>query len=645
MGYGRAWHGLSWYGLSNYYRSTSIPVGATVAERVTLYLLAKGLVAQAQTCPIPVLAHISQGRSQCSISATGLIIGWKYRAIDASGVVASKKSASIGAGAWISSKERHAIQSGGRVSTHGRASVAVICRVTGVSEWAINARGHISSTKLQMWTVGGQIADTRAALIYAFGKVATSRSLGIATRGHVCGRANLSIPARGAVSSRETWSIAARGGVGEWWLSRITCAGCISISRLHEIRAGGGVAVAGNRAGINVRGAVTKPQHKSIVVGGLVIISPYYSLNGWDLTGQMLEGLKASGPEPKFEKISFRGRLDSKLVDQGYSPMEYSFEAHFSQIEDAFDYVRQMQDSSGDGRFYPGDSAYFHKVRAISTERVKRRSRYMFVIKTKVFLEKPYLYSILSTEWTLSQVSLPRTSGDIINRGHIDMPPELVRIVGRYGSAYVKGLRISIMDGVTEISYLPLSDRLLSDEVLELDEDGRLTCTYSDDYSSCTRFTRDATCSNATCSSGKVTIGNNGHVVYDFRGVWPLMENMKLTATLKVLAGTPAIEISTDGGATYTPVVSGSQIRSGVRATYYLADTVGHKHVLVRFRCGSSDSLEIDDVEFVGVRRVSASMLPKIAAGSARQIRITDDPDSGHLVDLYVRFREARLPI
>jgi hypothetical protein len=644
MGYGRAWFGLSWYGLSNYHRSTSVQVTATVAELRTLPLIAKGMVAQAQTCPLPVLVRVSVGKTH-SISATGLIIGRKSRAIDAKGMVAAKKSASIGAGAWVSSAGQHVIQTGGRVAASNRMSVAVTGRVTGVSTWEISAFGYVSSEKLHTCTAGGRIADARAALIYAFGKVASPRSAGIAARGQVCGRANLSIPTRGAVSRPETRSIAVRSCIGEPHLYSISCAGHVSAPGHYDILAGGLVALGGNRAGVNVRGAVTRPQHKSIVVGGLVIASPYYSLNSWNLTGQMLEGLKASGPEPKFEKISFRGRLDSRLVDQGYGPMEYTFDVHFSKIDDAFEYVRQMQDSSGDGRFYPGDSAYFHKVRAVATERVRRRGRYMFVIKTKVYLEKPYLYSDQCSEWSLDQVSLPRTSGNFINRGHIDMPLELVRIVGRYNTTYVKGLKLSIMDGVTEVACVPLSDRLLSDEVLELDEDGVLTCTYSDDYSSCTRFTRDAVSSNAYCSAGKVTIGNNGYVVYEFRGVWPLMQNMILTAVLNVLGGSPAVEVSTDGGATYTQVISGSQILSGVKATYYLTDTTGYRNVLVRFRCGSSDSLEIDEVEFKGVRRISTSQIPKIAAGSTRQIRITDDPASGHLVDIYARFREARLPV
>lgn len=642
MGYGLAWYGLSWYGLCNYFRSSSQQVKATVAERRPLSLPTTGNVAHLRASPIPIVVHISPGRLDTMIPAKGRVIGRRDSSLGAGGVVAAKNYASIGAWAWIATQIQHAIQAGGRVSTPGLASVPAICRITGTSSYGIHASGSISLRETRALPAGGRISDFRSSIYaYAFGKIAIPRSTGIATRTHICGRARISIPVRGAVALARVWSIAACGGVGEPHIINISCTGRVSAPGHNNIQARGLVARGGNRAGVNVRGAVTRPQHRSLTVGGLVILSPYYSLNNWDLTGQILEGLKASGPEPKFERISFRGRMDARLVDQGYSPMEYSFEVHFPKIEEAFDYVKQMQDP-GDGRFFPGDSMYFHKVRAISTERVKRRGRHMFVIKTTVYLEKPYLYSILTSEWELNQVSLPRTSGDIINRGHIDMPPELVRIVGRYNSAYVKGLRLSIMDGVTEDSYLLLSDRLLSDEILELDEDGRLTSTYYDDYSSCTRFNRDTIRSNASCS-GKVTIGNDGYVVYDLRGAWPLMENMRLTATLRVLEGAPVVEVSTDGGATYTPVVS--QIRSGVRGTYYLTDTVGHRNVLVRFQCGSSDSLEINDVEFVGVRRVSASMLPKIAAGSTRQIRITDDPDSGHLVDLFVRFREARLPV
>jgi len=86
-------------------------------------------------------------------------------------------------------------------------------------------------------------------------------------------------------------------------------------------------------------------------------------------------------------------------------------------------------------------------------------------------------------------VILPRTSPDIANTGHYDTPLESLEITGHYLAGYPLGITYAIMDGVNQISIITLADQLLSEEVLELDEDGILTSTYTDDFATSTRWT------------------------------------------------------------------------------------------------------------------------------------------------------------
>ena len=645
MSYGLSWYGLSWYGLSNY-RSSSISVSGTIASRGTLSLNARVNVASRKTESISATGAIAASGKWYEIYVRGFIQGRLVHTINARCNLSEIKTNAIQSIANIATQRYTYLYGSGRVSQIGSYSIEARGKVIGYTSHEIFVRGAISAPASYTAYGRGTIAEQRSDHIYALSKIATRPApMQISARGRVVLIDRMSIPAGGRISQRFTNSVQGKGTISLQRSGEISTRCNISAKGVLNIYSRGLIAISGKRAGINAIGYVTLPQHHAITASGHIIQSPYYYLNGLDITHAMLEGLKASGPEPKFEKISFPGRMVSKLVDQGHAPVEYSFDAYFGTISEAFDYVRVVRDPNGDLRFYPGDSMWYHKVRSVATERAKRRGMRYFVIKTTVYLEKPYLYQNVYTEWSLqNQVSLPRTSTDFVNKGHIDMPLEYLRVVGLYYNAYAKGITLSVISEGEEISSVRLTERLLSDEMIELDEDGVLTCTYSDDFSSCTRFARDTTRSNASCSSGRVTISSNGYVVYELQGTWPLMRNLELHATLNVLAGSPVIEVSTDGGATYTPVVGRSQIKSNVTTKYYLADTVGYRNVMVRFRCPSGAGLEIYDLRFVAKRRVGVD-LPTIAAGSISQIRISDDTDSSHRANILARFRAAKYPI
>jgi hypothetical protein len=645
MSYGFSWYGLSWYGLSNY-RSSSINASGTIATRETLSLDVKCSVASRRTETISATGAIAASGKWYEIYARGYVQAVQYHHIDAGGNISELRTNDIQSIVHIATPRYVYIHGAGRVSQLRSYSIDARGSIKGYTSYEIFVRGAISSLVSDTAYCSGAIAERRSEIIHALSKIATHLpAMQIAARGMVVVPSFADIFAKGTISQLRTNSVQTMGTVSLQRSSAISARSVISSRGILAIPSRCLIAISGKRAGINARGRITLPQHYSITASGYVIASPYYYLNGLDITHAMLEGLKASGPEPKFEKISFPGRMVTKLVDQGHAPVEYSFDVYFGTISEAFDYVNAVRNPDGDLRFYPGDSLRFHKVKSIATERVKRRGMSYFVIKTTVYLEKPYLYADMYSEWYLqNQVSLPRTSTDFVNRGHIDMPLEYLRVVGIYYNAYAKGITLAVISGGEEVSSVRLAERLLSDEMIELDEDGVLTCTYSDDFSSCTRFTRDTTRSNASCSSGRVTISSSGYVIYELQGTWPLMRSLEMQATLNVLAGSPVIEVSTDNGATYTTAVSRSQIKNNILTTYYLSDTAGYRNVRVRFRCPSGASLEIYDLKFVAKRRVGDD-LPKIAAGSTSQIQISDDTDSSHKASILARFRAAKYPI
>jgi hypothetical protein len=293
-------------------------------------------------------------------------------------------------------------------------------------------------------------------------------------------------------------------------------------------------------------------------------------------------------------------------------------------------------------RFYPGDSLWFHKVAFINTQRSRRRGSYYFVLSNTVTLAKPWLYLDLATVWNSGSITLPRTSSDITNNGHYDTPLELLKITGHYSAGYPLGLTYAVMNGVNQISALYLVDKLLSEEIIELDEDGILTCSYADDYASSTRWGHDAIQSGCTLASGKVTVASGGYFYYRFRGPWPCLENISLVCKINIIGGSPVIEVSNDGMATWQTAVATADIGNNISKEYFMLGSDHYSDVYVRFRCPTGASMEVEDVSFVACRRTTGITTPTIAAGTTRQIKISDGAGSTHAVSIEATFRERR---
>lgn len=580
-----------------------------------------------------------EGLSWLGLSWLGLDNNKTYR-IDATGTIAEARSASINVQAYIAESRSGSINAGGFIASFRNYSIDAGGFILGFAEHSITVGGRIAEEKSVSINTGGIIASAKSGNITAGGRIAARSIYSINAGGNIIGWQDHTIQVQAMIAQLRSSSINVSGRVAQFRENTIQ-----AISKIASAPDPYTIDVGGSVCGIfahtiNVNGIITLPQHHTIQATGYVMEMPYYSINSINITNEMLEGLKSNGPEMKLDKITFPGQRRSVILDGGSSPLSYDFDAYFSNQDAAFDYVAGLKSVDGDMRFYPGDSMYFHKITYIETQRAKRyKERY--VVRTKVHFENPELYSDLEQEWTSGSIILPRTSGDIVNAGHYDAPLELLQITGHYAAGRPKYLVYSIVDGVNQLDTIDLCDQLLSEEQIELDENGLLTSTYADDYSTSTKYNQDATAYNAVVSGGKVVVGANGYYYYDFLGPWPLKDSMEILATLHIVQGSPYIEYSVDGGATYKTAVTASRIKDNVETVYYIP-AAGYKNIRVRFRCGAYDILDVLGVAFTAIRRTRGVATPKIEAGTTRQIRISDGSGSTHSVSIYAKYRDMR---
>ena len=512
--------------------------------------------------------------------------------------------------------------------------------------YSIQAGGNIAQKLTASINAAGNIAGPRLSLsLNAGGTIARKDLLSINAGGYITGAATLILPAGGNISQKLASSIMASARIAGAQSTAINAGGTIAELLTHSINAGGTI-YGLSFATINAGGYIAPPAGTHILyAGGLIVASPYYYLNGIDITNSMLEGLKNDGPEQKISTKPYPGQEKVLLSDDGHGRKEYTFETFQRNESDAFAYMDEVMDPTGDMKFFPGDSMWFHKAKYIQCVRSKRRGSYYFVQKNTVTMAKPWLYLALATSWITGSVILPRTSTDITNTGHYDTPLESLEITGHYLAGFPLGITYAIMDGVNQISIITLADQLLSEEVLELDEDGILQSTYTDDFATSTRWGHDAQKSGATLAGGKVTVASGGYFLYRFRGPWPNIENGSLVSKINIISGSPIIELSNDSMATWSTIVTTSDIGNNISKEYFLTGSDHMADVYVRFRCPTGSSMEVEDVLFTFRRRTTGTPTPNITAGSTRQIKISDGAGSTHSVSVEAVFRERRRSI
>jgi hypothetical protein len=700
--YGFGLYGYSFYGLSPV-KTFSINASGRIAELKSSSVNAGGHISQPALASINAAANIAQAKTISVQSHANISIIRGPESINASGTVANKLTSSINMSGYLSGWLTHAVNALGNIANYKFSEIYMGGKIVGFAYHVLWTKAHVGEAKdpysINFW---GNIGYWRQGYINARSVMSLERTLSIQASGYVIGYVEhvinavamisekkiLSLNAKGNISTGNTYNRQLKGKIADFQtsiinyishigetksgsiLSRTTvalrptpktinCSAKVGEKLLSSINAKTIVArkyilnypltghLSERKLGsINIIGRIDTPEHSSINIRAYLMASPYYYLNGVDITAKMLKGLNNKGPDRRSTERRYPRQEKVLLLDNGFNAKEFEFDVFNTNEQAAFNYVRDVMDTTKDMRFYPGDSLWFHKVKYINAQRKYRKSSIYFVTKTKVELEKPWLYFDVAEERDLGTVNLPRTSSEIINRGHYNTPLDLLRVTARYTNGkHVKALTYTITDGLNDYNSLLISDKLLSDEVVELDEEGDLTCTYEENFSTPDRFYQDTVYSNCDYTGDKIVVNNNGYCDYVFNGPWPCIENMALDANINIAQGNPVVEVSTDEGASFTQAIAVRDIVNGVVNRYYLLGSDKYAKILVRFRCDASSRLELKYLKFTARRRTKAVTTPFLAAGSTRRFRISDNFDSSHSATIYARFRERRRAI
>jgi len=250
--------------------------------------------------------------------------------------------------------------------------------------------------------------------------------------------------------------------------------------------------------------------------------------------------------------------------------------------------------------------------------------------------------------WTPGQVTVPAESSTFENEGDADAPLYSAVITGKYASGYPTDIYLQILDSSDVLqASLKIADQLLTDEVATIDRNQReITFTYSDDFSSSTRWTRDTTRSGSpSLAGGVVTVPASASFYYRFDGAHPQIasQGIKLTATITVGAGSPVIEYSTNG-TSWATAVSAEEIAaaSGKEAVFYLNGTSLETDIYVRFRSPAGASMTIAGIEFESKRDIQGEDLLEIPVGETRKAKIIGR--TGSQISPVVTFRSRYYP-
>lgn len=409
----------------------------------------------------------------------------------------------------------------------------------------------------------------------------------------------------------------------------------IATTRTSTFTADGYIASYGSTSDFTADCTLASFKAQDFTIDSIIVKTPYYSLGGIDITDH-IEQPDIDGLESKLSDYSPHSDVKSTLYRQGSTPLSFTFNVWWFALAEYDTFLETVNSIAEDLEFYHGKSDWFYRVKSISVRPSNiDHGRNVYVARVSLVLEDPYIYSISYNDLVINSIALPYTSTDtFLNYGNVDSPFYSVSLAGKYvGGYHTRDLVFSIMNGATVESYIPISDRLLSDETATLDIDGKLTCVYTDDFADSTRFTPDCYASlNTTVSGGLLSIGSGGYCTYKLYGPHPTKQNVKLTANITT-TGSPYIQVSSDNSTWYTAVPAAS-VTSSSEVEYNLDYSNKLADVYVRFYCPTGSTMSMSALEFEAVRDTSYYDLPQIGSGDTRTIKISDGSTSSHYAGL-----------
>jgi hypothetical protein len=341
-----------------------------------------------------------------------------------------------------------------------------------------------------------------------------------------------------------------------------------------------------------------------------------------EITGK-LYGLRPFGYWPKFKDNPVPGTRKTIWTHGGSEGPGLSFLVKW--LEDrnaASDFQNQLAliDAADNIRFYHRDSLWYMHIHAAGTTPYfddMRSDRWGHEVK--LWLKDPYMYSEIHQSWTVVAGTLPQSSDSMNNYGHVADGFEALAITGHYSSPnHVEDLVLSVADGDS----MTLSDRLLSDEEITLEVDGALSTEWESDLTSLATFQQDASTSGASFSVDHIAIAAGGYAIVDLAGPWPTKKPVKMTANLTI-TGTASVQISNDGGATYSEAVTAANIESGESAIYYLTGSAKIADMKVKFNCPLGSTMLIHALKIERELDCSGADLPVVQPGEEKAFTVS----------------------
>jgi len=340
-------------------------------------------------------------------------------------------------------------------------------------------------------------------------------------------------------------------------------------------------------------------------------------------------------------KLSYPNSKDYNTIDQGRNPLTFKFKIRTTDRIIMNEFVNILLGTPT--TFYDGFSDFYYKVSHIEAVPEYDQRRFVNCLDCKLICTHPWRIADDEASFTATSESLPyTTTSTITNHGHMDCPLYELSVTGIYASgSHLTDVILYVMNGVTEESSLTICDQLNTNEVIVLDDDGNLTCTYTDTFASDTLFTQDATASGCAVSGGSVAMGNDDYFYYKFYGPAVLVDNIKLTANITNVTGNPTIQYSTDGSNWSTAVSTASLTSgSGSDTVYYLSGTKKKSDVYIRFYSSATGTMTINSVKFEAIRDATISSdLPNIPSGESRSIKIDGSGSSTATISGTYRYR------
>jgi hypothetical protein len=362
-----------------------------------------------------------------------------------------------------------------------------------------------------------------------------------------------------------------------------------------------------------------------LVYSSFVGIGPTIA-DATEITGKIYD-LKTIGYWPKIKDYPVPGSRRTIKIHEGAEGPGIQFLVKWlTDRNSAYAFLNQLAliEPEDYVRFYLRDSLWYLRVYMAGHAPYFERNRAdLWSHEVKLWFEDPYMYSEIHQEWNVTAGTLPQVSEAMDNYGHVADGFESISITGHYnwlGLGHMEDVVLSVADGYS----MTLSDHLLKDEVITLEVDGSLSTSWTCGLYNLAHFIADAPAySGVTFDTDHIMISAAGYAIIDLAGPWPTKKPVKMTATMYA-TGTAKVQISTDGGATYTDAVATADIVDGISSVYYLTGTAKAADIKIKLTAPTG-YMTIYAIKIERELDCSGADLPVVQPGAAKAFTVSCD--------------------